>query len=74
VRIHAGSADVVAELIQYFERQSDCVVRKVSTTELDVSLLGSYRSDRHDAAVERLLAQYWLGAGAANPNNGARHN
>jgi len=60
VRVHVGNADLVPELIRYFERQSDCVVLQVGDTELEVALLGSYRYDRHDAAVERLLAKFWL--------------
>jgi hypothetical protein len=60
VRIHVGNADLVPKLIAYFAQQSDCVVQRVSATEIDVALLGSYRNDRHDRAVERLLADFWL--------------
>jgi hypothetical protein len=60
VRVHVGKADLVPDLIRYFEQQSDCIVLQVGATELEVSLLGSYRYDRHDLAVERLLAEYWL--------------
>ena len=55
MRIHVGNAELVPELIGYFEQQSDCVVVQVGETEIEVSLLGSYRHDKHDAAVERLL-------------------
>jgi hypothetical protein len=60
VRIHVGKSDLVPQLMQYFEQQSDCVVQRVGATEIDVALLGSYRNDRHDRAVERLLADFWL--------------
>jgi hypothetical protein len=59
VRIHVGKAGLVPDLIRYFEQQSDCVVLQVGVTELEVSLLGSYRHERHDLAVKRLLADYW---------------
>jgi hypothetical protein len=64
VRIHVGKSDLVPQLMQYFEQQSDCVVQRVSATEIDVALLGSYRNDRHDRAVERLLADFWLNGSA----------
>ncbi|HKD33382.1 MAG TPA: hypothetical protein VKB73_07920 [Gaiellaceae bacterium] len=60
MRIHVGKADLVPKLIAYFAEQSDCVVQRVSATEIEVALLGSYRHDRHDRAVERLLADFWL--------------
>ena len=63
MRIHVGNADLVPDLIRYFEAQSDCVVLQVGETELEVALLGSYRLDRHDRAVERLLADFWLQSG-----------
>jgi hypothetical protein len=74
VRIHVGNADVLPELIRYFEQQSDCVVLQVSETEIDVSLLGSYRHDRHDAAVEQLLARFWLHGGPLEPHAANGHN
>jgi hypothetical protein len=64
VRIHVGKSDLVPQLMQYFEQQSDCVVQRVGATEIDVALLGSYRNDRHDRAVERLLADFWLNGSA----------
>jgi hypothetical protein len=75
VRIHVGNAELVPELIRYFERQSDCVVLQVGATEIEVSLLGSYRSDRHEQAIERLLAAFWLqGGGALEPYRTNGHN
>ena len=65
MRIHVGNAELVPELVRYFERQTDCVVLQVGRTELEVSLLGSYRSDRHEQAVEQLLANFWLQGGGA---------
>ena len=63
MRIHVGKSELVPELIRYFERHSDCVVVQVGETEIEVSLLGSYRHDKHEAAVERLLAKFWLSDG-----------
>ena len=63
MRIHVGKAELVPELIGYFEQHSDCVVVQVGETEIEVSLLGSYRHDKHEAAVERLLAKFWLSDG-----------
>jgi len=73
VRIHVGKSDLVPRLMQYFEQQSDCVVQRVSETEIEVSLLGSYRNERHERAVERLLAGFWLQDGGPmkpSPANG----
>jgi hypothetical protein len=75
VRVHVGRSDLVPELIQYFQRQSDCVVLQVGETEIEVSLLGSYRVDRHDDAVQRLLAAFWLeNGGPFEPLDGNGHN
>jgi hypothetical protein len=62
MRIHVGKPELVPELMRYFEEQADCVVLQVAESEIEVSLLGSYRHDRHEAAVERLLAGFWLEA------------
>jgi hypothetical protein len=80
VRIHVGDPEVVSELIRYFESQADCIVLQVGLTEIEVSLLGSYRQDRHDAAVERKLAAFWARSNGtlhrndtgATPGNGKR--
>ena len=60
MRVHVGKADLVPDLVRYFEQQSDCVVKQVGKTEIEVSLLGSYRNDRHEAAIERLLGDFSL--------------
>jgi hypothetical protein len=63
-----GKPGLVPDLMRYFEQQTDCVVIQVGSTEIEVALLGSYRHDRHDEAVERLLAKFWLqGGGAQGP-------
>jgi hypothetical protein len=59
VRIHLGKAELVPELLRYFEEQADCIVLQVGETEVEVALLGSYREDRHDAAVDRMMAAFW---------------
>ncbi len=65
MRVHLGSPAQVSALIRYFEERADCVVRRVGATELEVSLLGSYRAERHDATVERLVADFRAGLGEA---------
>jgi hypothetical protein len=74
MRIHVGRAKLVPELLRYFEEQKDCVVTQVGETEIEVSLLGSYRLDRHDAAVERLLAGFWIDAAEVEPLKAPRGN
>ena len=75
MRIHVGNADLVPDLIRYFEQQSDCVVLQIGAAEIEVSLLGSYRVDRHDLAVERLLAAFWLqNGGSLEPHSANGHN
>jgi len=75
VRIYAGHAELVQDLIRFFEGHSDCVVLQVGEHELEVSLIGSYRHDRHDAAVQRLLADFWLdGGGSHGPRALNGHN
>jgi len=54
-----GKAELVPELVRYFEEQADCIVFQVGETEVEVALLGSYREDRHDAVVDRLMAAFW---------------
>jgi hypothetical protein len=72
VRIHVGNPEVMAELMRYFDEQADCVVLQVGANELEVSLLGSYRGDRHDAAVERKLAVFWSESNGRREPVGAR--
>jgi hypothetical protein len=67
VRIHLGKPELVPELVRYFDEQTDCIALQVGETEVEVSLLGSYREDRHDAAVDRLMAAFW-----AQSNGGQR--
>jgi hypothetical protein len=59
VRIHVGNPEVLPELIRYFQGQGDCLVLQVGEKEIEVSLLGSYRLDRHDAVIEQRLAGFW---------------
>jgi hypothetical protein len=47
-------------LLEYFEEQADCIAVQVGETEIEVSLLGSYGSEAHDAAVERLVNEFRL--------------
>ena len=65
MRVHLGNAELVHELVRYFEGQPDCVVRRVGETEVEVSLLGSYRRAWHDVAVQQRLSAF-LGEGNGN--------
>ena len=62
MRVHLGNAELVHELVHYFEGQPDCVVRRVGETEVEVSLLGSYGRNWHDVEVEQRLTAF-LGEG-----------
>jgi hypothetical protein len=58
LRVYVGDSELVTVLLEYFERQADCVAVQVDETEIEVSLLGSYRAEAHDAAVERLVTDF----------------
>lgn len=58
MRVHVGDQELLAALLEYFQRHADCVAVQVGEAELDVSLLGSYRTDVHNAAVDRLLRDF----------------
>jgi hypothetical protein len=58
LRVHVGDSELVAVLLDYFERESDCVAIQVGETEIEVSLLGSYGSIAHNETVDRLLAEF----------------
>jgi ribosomal protein S12 methylthiotransferase accessory factor YcaO len=58
LRVYVGDSELVSALLEYFERQADCVAVQVAETEIEVSLLGSYSGTSHDAAVERLVTDF----------------
>ena len=60
MRVHVGDPRLVEELLAYFEQQPDCVALQVGEAEIDVALLGSYRTDVHAAAVNRLVSDFRL--------------
>ena len=66
MRVHLGNAELVQELILYFEDQPDCIVRRVGETEVEVSLLGSYGRDGHELALERRLSAFWAQANGSS--------
>ena len=76
MRVHLGNAELVQELIQYFEDQPDCVVHRIGETEVEVSLLGSYGRGPHDLAVEERVSAFWThanGNGHRLPPSGNGH-
>jgi hypothetical protein len=58
LRVHVGDPELVPIVLDYFEHESDCVAIRVSETEIEVSLLGSYGSVAHNETVDRLLAEF----------------
>jgi hypothetical protein len=60
LRVHVGDSELVLPLLEYFEQQADCIAVQISETEIEVSLLGSFRTEAHDAAVEELVTAFRL--------------
>jgi hypothetical protein len=60
VRVHVGDPKLVEELLCWFEEQADCVAIQVGETEIEVALLGSYRSDAHAETVDRIVSDFRL--------------
>ena len=60
MRVHVGDPRLVPDLLDYFEEQADCVAIQVGEAEIEVALLGSYRSDAHAATVERIVSDFNL--------------
>jgi hypothetical protein len=58
LRVHVGDPELVPIVLDYFEHESDCVAIRVSETEIEVSLLGSYGGEAHNEAVDRLMAEF----------------
>ena len=60
MRIHVGESELVKPLLEYFQEQADCIALQVTETEIEVSLLGSFRNDVHGATVEKLVEAFRL--------------
>jgi hypothetical protein len=60
LRVHVGDPRLVGELLDYFEEQADCVAIQVGDAEIEVTLLGSYRSDAHARTVDRIVSDFRL--------------
>ncbi len=56
--MHVGDPRLVGPLLDYFEEQADCVAIQVGDAEIEVALLGSYRSDAHAETVDRILRKF----------------
>ena len=72
MRVHVGDSELVQLLLDYFEEQADCIAVQVGETELEVSLLGSYGSAAHDAAVEQLMSEVRLRGAVERRHPGPR--
>ena len=60
MRIHAGDSESTTLLLDYFEQQADCIAIQVAETEIEVSLLGSFRNEVHDETVQKLVEAFEL--------------
>ena len=60
MRIQVGESELVMPLLEYFHEQADCIAVQVTETEIEVSLLGSFRNEVHDAAVQKLVEAFRL--------------
>jgi hypothetical protein len=58
LRVNVGDPALVELLLDYFEAESDCIAVQVGECEIEVALLGSYGNERHNDAVEDLVAQF----------------
>ena len=58
LRVHVGDSELVKVLLEYFEQQADCVAIRISDSEIEVSLIGSFRTDTHDAAIRDLVTGF----------------
>jgi hypothetical protein len=58
LRVHVGDSELVKVLLEYFEQQADCVAIRINDSEIEVSLIGSFRTDTHDAAVQDLVTGF----------------
>ena len=65
MRVHVGDPDLMGPLLEYFDQHADCVWAQVGETEVEVSLLGSYRDEVHQAAVEQLVTGFQRDGGPA---------
>jgi hypothetical protein len=60
LRVHVDDPKLVCQLLDYFEGQADCVAIRVGEDEIEVALLGSYRSDVHAETVDRIVDEFRL--------------
>ena len=67
MRVQVGDPKLVAPLLEYFERQADCVAVQVGDSEVEVALLGSYAQVAHDEAVEAIIARFHLRVAESPP-------
>jgi hypothetical protein len=58
LRVHVGDSELVKVLLEYFEQQADCIAIRINDSEIEVSLIGSFRSETHDAAVQDLVTGF----------------
>jgi len=58
LRVHVGDSKLVKVLLEYFEQQADCIAIRINDSEIEVSLIGSFRTETHNAAVQDLVTGF----------------
>jgi hypothetical protein len=58
LRVHVGDSELVKVLLEYFEQQADCIAIRINDSEIEVSLIGSFRTETHNAAVQDLVTGF----------------
>ena len=58
MRVHVGDSELIKVLLEYFEQQADCVAIRINDSEIEVSLIGSFRTETHNAAVQDLVTRF----------------
>jgi hypothetical protein len=65
LRIYVGDPKLMGPLLEYLDQHADCVWAQVGESEVEVSLLGSYRDEVHQAAIEQLVTGFRREGGPA---------
>jgi hypothetical protein len=55
MRVHVNDPQLVKTLLEFLEGHDACVAAQVSESEVEVSLLESYRLEAHRRELDRLL-------------------
>ena len=64
MRLRLSNPDLVPELLEFLESRLDMVTKRVSATEVELSLLGSYNREAERMTVDLLLRAWEAGRDA----------